>query len=379
MFRRLLTIAFIAVFAGSAPVSAADWVDKIDIPATSSTPWPTEFGAVDVSIPCPYTMSGRCDLDGFLDWQNVCALYVISGGRPVLYRERAKKGACKSNRKRERYGVASITKSVVSLLYGEALRADPALAIDRPAAEALAMVGVEYPRRDVTIRDLLLMSSGMKWLDEGPESAVIRITKPGGAGDPATLAKSVNAYLPTATFRGRGVYNYSGFDTTMIGLVADDGKRHLEALFTSRIWAEIGAGHAARWKADEGKTPSPYCCLQMAPDDLAKIGQWVLEALEKGDARADWIKASVTDTRPSDLKCSADGARKPVAYGYQWWVPPLTDGGFTAIGKGGQYLHIFPKQKVVLAQLSDDHRAGRPSNRCGAFFAHRAIANALAR
>ena len=379
MFGRLLTMVLIAAFSASTPVSAADWVARIDIPAASPAPWPAEFGAVDINIPCPYTMSGKCDLDGFLDWQNVCALYVLSGGQPALYRERSEKGACKSNRKRERYGVASITKSVVSLLYGEALSADPALAIDRPAAEALAKVGVAYPREDVTIRDLLQMSSGMKWRDRGPEAAVIRITTSGGAGDPATLAKSVNAFLPKATFGGRGVYNYSGFDTTMIGLIADGGQRRLETLFRTKLWSEIGAGRAARWKADEGGTPAPYCCLQMGPEDLAKIGQWVLDALKQGGARAGWIRASVTDTRPSRLKCSADGDRKPVAYGYQWWVPPLTDGGFTAIGKGGQYLHIFPKQNVVIAQLSDDRRAGSPTNSCGAFFAHRAIANALAR
>ena len=378
MLLRLLAFTLI-VIGVAAPLAADNWVGKIRIPAAAPAPWPVEIGDVALDIPCPYSMSGRCDLDGFLDWQNICALYVMHNGKPALYRERSKTRHCKQYRKDGRYRVASITKSIVSLLYGEAMRDDPLLALDRPAADALARADVAYPLRDVTLRELLRMASGMKWDDHGPEAAVIRITKSGAPGDPATLEKSVSAFLPGVTFPNRGAYNYSGFDTTMIGLALNSGADGLYPQFLSQLWTEIGAGHPARWKSDESETPSPHCCLRMAPDDLAKIGQWALDGLDPKSKRREWMEASITDTHPSNLACSVDGRLQPIAYGYQWWIPPHADGGFTAIGVDGQYLHIFPKQNVVVAQLSHDRRANLASHRCGALRAHRDIADALAR
>ena len=59
-----------------------------------------------------------------------------------------------------------------------------------------------------------------------------------------------------------------------------------------------------------------------------------------------------------------------------WWVLSGERNGFTGIGAGGQFLHIFPDQNVVVVQLGDARRLTNQKV-CESLLLHRVIADHL--
>ena len=140
------------------------------------------------------------------------------------------------------------------------------------------------------------------------------------------------------------------------------------------LWQQLDTRNKAKWKADFKGHPAAYCCFYSDAADLTVLGDWVLQQHRSGTgAVANWIRQSVTDTVESDLECAVRGAS--LRYGYQWWVAAETANGFTGIGRGGQYLHAFPEQNVVV-QLGEDERADDKT--CEMMLVHRIIADQLA-
>ncbi len=342
-----------------------------------------------------------CDLKAFMERLDVCALVVISDSQPVLHQVRPATASnrCAGRVERERYGVASIAKSVTSVLFGRVMT-DPAYGppvnVHMPAAAVLAESGLSYGDEDVTVQDLLLMSSGMIWSDQSETEKYITVHRwPDGtlASDFETLRAGVEKRLKKARFRssdGEGrPFNYSGFDTQLLGMMIEHRLKSvpelerptLDQALKHFIWddPEVGMRKLAEWKADSGRHPPAYCCLYMAAGDLARFGDWVLQQyLDDSKAMNDWLEASVYPHRGTPSKCEFEDFAEERHYGYQWWVLSDKKNGFTGVGKGGQYLHIFPKQNVVVVQLSD-MRPVTDRKFCEAMWVHRLIADEVTR
>ena len=88
------------------------------------------------------------------------------------------------------------------------------------------------------------------------------------------------------------------------------------------------------------------CCLQAAPRDFARFGQFILNG-----ARIDgtsivpdgWLAEATTRRTAID--------RPGRGYGYQWWT--YDDGTFAARGIFGQGIFIDPKRKLVIVSNAD--------------------------
>ena len=295
----------------------------------------------------------------------------------------------------ERYGVASIAKSVASLLAGYAFN-DPSFGapvnIQGTAKDALSKLGIDYPNETVTLRDLLQMSSGMDW-KEKDEKKVIRIEKnPDGTqrGPHRSFKEAVIWRLekegPWRNGGTRGDFNYSGFDSVLLGMLAAERMRSggqvqqpvLADALKNYVWHKLGMQKRSNWKSDFDFQQAAHCCLYMSAGDLALLGDWVLQQYRNGTGfMAKWIRRSVTDNRLSDWDCSYKSFSQDLRYGYQWWVLSGTGNGFTGIGANGQFLHLFPEQDVVVVQLAhDEDRTSKDV--CEALMVHRLIADKLA-
>ena len=319
---------------------------------------------------------GKCTIAEFIQRQNVCALIAVKNDKIRVYQETSNHPKCASDLRRQRNGLASVTKSITSLMIGDLLMRKPNLDLDTPIDQALAPLGIRYPVKERTIRDLLQMSSRMVWSERNIE--IVRIEKSAGPSDPKTLAEAVRRHLAKARFHtgpNADPFNYSGFDTQVLGLILLAHGRGTQAeQFERTLWKMIEGGFEGKWKADTDKNPSSYCCLQLAPADVAAFGRWVLKQYNSQNGKYQaWLHKSVSDKRNSDLKCGG----QHVQYGYQWWVLPDPNDGFTAIGQNGQLVHIFPKQNVVIVQLSAFPGFRDSIARCETFRAHRALADAL--
>lgn len=308
---------------------------------------------------------------------------MLKNRKHILARRTDQNERCKSRKIKGEYGLASATKSITSILLGTVLAEKEEIDESDSVKTILAKAGVQYPNSDTLLSELLQMSSGMKW-DENEEGA-IRILEDASASDPEVFRDAIAKRLKNAEFErqqnGRYPFNYSGFDTQTAGLIAENlspGGETLSELFHEVLWKPIKAGHKARWKADfSKKSPAAFCCLYMSDFDFAKIGQWVLKRYKTtSDAPegkiGDWLRKSTTDTVPTPYSCGADTIKLDIHYGYQWWILSGDDNGFTALGKGGQFLHIFPKQDVVVVQLSAQKRHWKTL--CEAMQVHRALA-----
>jgi CubicO group peptidase (beta-lactamase class C family) len=364
--------------------------------ATGELDWPSKqiVRPRDIELSYPCDDGEVCDLSSFIDRQHVCALVVISAGEQVLYRTsvRSDEDPCKTAVERDRYGIASMTKSIVSLLFGFVYQ-DPnfgmVVDLDMPAVGLLAQAGVLRFDRSTTLRQLLQMSSGMKWSEESEKDSLkILVDEKGDLqGDHRTLKEAVNARLQGARFDRLRRFSYSAFDSQLIGILTEgrlsQGKGFnqgtLDEALEHFLWRELSVDRNAEWNADFDGHPAAHCCAYTSARDLARLGEWLRQQMKDGTSPiADWIRSSVTDTVDAFWGCTFGGTKLSFRYGYQWWLPSADkEDGFTAIGTEGQYLHIFPEQGVVVAQLGEKV-ADDPST-CEAMLVHRLIADQVRR
>ena len=348
----------------------------------------------DLAVTYPCGGGTTCDLAAFMDRQHVCALIVLSAGDLVAYRTsvRSDDDPCKMSVERDRYGIASLAKSIVSLLFGFVYE-DPGYAtpvdLDSHVADILRAAGLPKYDDRVTVRQLLHMSSGMDWSEDEIDTTLkIQVDENGElVGKYGKLKDAMQARLERAQFQEPGKFHYSGFDTQLIGIMTehrltpDRGfiRGTLDEALEHFLWQRLPMEKNAEWNADFGGHPAAHCCAYTSARDLATLGDWMLKEYNEGeDAQADWIRASVTDTVDATFGCAFQGAERHFRFGYHWWVPSGDkQDGFTGIGTEGQYLHVFPEQDVVVVQLSE--KLASDADTCEAMLVHRLIADSVRR
>jgi CubicO group peptidase (beta-lactamase class C family) len=363
---------------------------------TAELNWPSKqvVRPRDIALSYPCGGGSLCDISAFMDRQHVCALVVMRAGETVLHRTsvRSDDDPCKTSVERDRYGIVSITKSIVSLLFGfvyEDASYGPPVDLDSSAADLIRAAGL--PRYDggATLRQLLHMAGGMEWSEDEIDATLkVQVDQNGDlVGKNRRLKDSVAERLQHAKFFAPGQFHYSGFDSQLIGILTehrltpDKGFTHgtLDEALERFLWQNLPVEKNAEWNADFGGHPAAHCCAYTSAEDLAALGNWVLTQYNEGeDAEADWIRASVTDTVNADWTCKFGGTERTFRYGYQWWVPSDDkQDGFTGIGTEGQYLHIFPGQNVVIAQFGE--KIADDADTCEAMLVHRLLADQLGR
>lgn len=359
---------------------------------TAELNWPSKQTVRPRDLMLNYPCGGgrMCSLADYMERQHACALMVVSGGDLVLYRTsvRSPDDPCKSAVDRDRYGIASITKSIVSLIFG-LVYADPGYAppadLDSSAADLLTAAGLPKYDSRVTLRQLLHMASGMEWSEDEVDAVLkIQVDQNGDlVGKWRRLKDAVKERLARAKFFGPGQFRYSGFDSQLIGiltekrLTADKGfvRGTLDEALERLLWHRLPVARNAEWNADFGGHPAAHCCAYTSIEDLSALGEWMLTEFNEGeDAAADWIRASVTDTIDPGWSCSFAGTERKFRYGYQWWIPSDDQqDGFAGIGTEGQYLHVFPEQNVVIVQFGE--KLASDADTCEAMLVHRVIAD----
>jgi CubicO group peptidase (beta-lactamase class C family) len=361
---------------------------------TAELNWPSKqfVRPREVTLSYPCGNGATCDLKTFMNRQHVCALLIVKDGA-IVFQQTSVRGdddECKSPVARDRYGIASIAKSITGLLFGFVYADEsfaPPVALDTKVADLLALAGIPKYDVRVTLRNLLTMSTGMDWSeDESGTWLKINVDQNGDlVGEYRKLKDAVAARLDGAKFLPPGKFHYSGFDTQLLAtltearLTPDRGftRGSLDEALEKFIWQKLPMQKPAEWNADFAGRPAAHCCLYTSARDLATLGDFVLKEFSQGsDAVAQWIRASVSDTLDAGWTCAFEGTRKNFRFGYQWWVPS-DDGkdGFLAIGTGGQYLHIFPEQDVVVVQLSE--KLASDPDTCEAMLVHRLIADTI--
>ena len=297
-------------------------------------------GATPRPLPPGPPLKLPVDVDAYMAGQRSAALLIVQDGKLRL----------------ERYGLDfdgagrwtsfSVAKSITSTLVGAALRDGFIKSMeDKVSTYIPQMKGSAYD--DVTIRQLLTMTSGVRWNEDyaDPNSDVARFNN----HQPEPGVDALVSYmrrLPRAAPPGTR-WHYSTGETNLVGiLVSNATKKPLADYLSEKIWKPTGMEQQATWILSRTGREISGCCIQAASRDYARLGQFILDGAHVNGASIvpdGWL-AEATTTR-------ADIGQPGRGYGYLWWT--YADGSFAARGIFGQGIFIDPKRKLVIVSNAD--------------------------
>lgn len=293
--------------------------------------------ALDRGRPIPaFERGGRgaSDFEAFLAAQRVRGVLVLQDGRIRLERYVA------PHSRSTRWNSFSIAKSVTSTLVGAALKDGYIRSLDEPVTSYIkSLRGSAYD--DVTIRQLLTMTSGVRWNEDylDPSSDVARMYAQ--APDPGyDMTTSYVRKLPREAPAGTK-WVYKTAETNLVGvLVSDATGKPLADYLSEKIWRPYGMERDAAWMIDDVGHEQGGCCLAMTLRDFGRFGQFILDG-----TRIDG-QAVVPETWLADATRSQVSIGPGSGYGYQWWT--RDDGAFEGRGIYGQTLHIDRARRLVI-------------------------------
>jgi CubicO group peptidase (beta-lactamase class C family) len=280
-----------------------------------------------------YAWQGRTwTVDEYMQAYNVSGVMVLKDGEVIL--ERYAQG----RQPTDRWVSQSVAKSVTSLLAGAAVQDRKLRLTDRVERFVPELKGSAY--EGVTVRQLLTMSSGVKWTEGyvGGESDLFKYYRAALTGDAVTdFLKTLRREHPAGA-----QFHYNTAETHLAGLVISRAVgMPLAQYLSEKVWRPYGMERDAAWRVDLKGREFAGCCLLATLADFARIGQFVLEDGEVGGRRitpAGWIAEStrvqITHDRPL-----------PAGYGYLWWIGAEA---FEASGIYGQSILIYPKDRLVI-------------------------------
>ena len=285
--------------------------------------------------PLPAGQAFAANFDQFIKDQKVAGVLVLHEGRIRLERYALSGGP------NTRWHSFSIAKSITSTLVGAAIKDGAIKSLDDPVTRYIAgLRGSAYD--DVTVRQLLTMTSGVRWdedyTDINSDVARLYATPPDPGYD---MTVSYVRKLPREATPGtKWVYKTS--ETNLIGvLVTAATKKTLADYLSEKIWRPYGMERDAEWMIDDVGSEQGGCCLAMTLRDLGRFGQFILEGAKIGGV------SIVPDTWLAEATRNQIASVGTGSYGYQWW--PRDDGTFEGRGIFGQTLHIDPKRRLVIA------------------------------
>ena len=286
------------------------------------------------------------------DYGNIAGLVLLQDGN-TLYEQYF--NGCAAGKP---VHVFSVTKSVVSLLFGIALDKGLIQSVKQKALDFFPDYTIkrgEKTIQTITIENLLTMTAPFKF-KSAPYTKVYSCTdwvkasldllggkKPVGefVYRPLIGPDILSGILRKAT--GRSVLNFAQeylFSPLGINVPSDI------VLYTQEEHiAFVKTSNRGGWVADEAGNNTAGWGLTLTAMDMAKIGQLCLNAGTwngKQIVPAEWIKDSTSE--------HSRWKEENMPYGYLWWTG--IGNGYAAIGDSGNIIYINPAKKIVCAIAS---------------------------
>jgi CubicO group peptidase (beta-lactamase class C family) len=311
--------------------------------APSSTPYALPQSDQQITNVQFTSNSKPYDMYDFLALNRISGLLILKDGKIV--NETYQYG----NTEKTRWMSMSVAKSVTSVLIGMALKDGYIASIDDMVTKYVPrLVGSAYD--GVTIRNVMMMASGLKWNETYTDPTSDRrhlldaqiSQKPGALMD-------VMASLPRANPPG-SVMNYNTGETQVASeIVIGATQKNLATYLSEKIWSKYGMEAMADWWLD---SPDGHeiggSGISATLRDYGRMGLFVMNDAFVGSTQVvppGWIAESCSS------KTLSTGVPQP-NYGYLWWISTtgqsVIDHAFYATGIFGQNIYINQKDKVVI-------------------------------
>ena len=208
-------------------------------------------------------------------------------------------------------------------------------------------------KKDITIRHLLTMSSGLEWSEDLPytdpknsETAMDR------SNDPVLYVLS-----QSIVSRPGSVFNYSGGSTQLLAAVVERATSiPIDQFAAKYIFSPLGIKDFHWVKRKEG-IPIAASGLRLRSRDMIKFGILLLN-------NGQWNKTQIISRSLSEGAMKRQTSDPPgppnVGYGYQIWIRTFKNGNDSvtvarAAGNGGQNIFIDKKHNIVVVVTAGNY------------------------
>lgn len=250
--------------------------------------------------------------------------------------------------------VASVTKSIVSILVGIAIDKGFIKSVDQKVLEFFTDYTLkrgEKTIQKVTLKNLLTMTAPYKYKYEPYTKVYTSDDWTKAALDLLGGRKEIGdfKYSTVGTQIISGILT-NATDQSVIDFAAENlfGPLGIKVPHNTRIpskeehFAFLKDKHVSGWVIDPQGINTAGWGLCLTPTDMAKIGELYLNDGKLNGNQiisSKWIKDSTKQhSRWGELP-----------YGYMWWI---VDGGYAALGDGGNVIYVNPEKKIVIAIAS---------------------------
>ncbi|MDA0706617.1 MAG: serine hydrolase [Proteobacteria bacterium] len=244
------------------------------------------------------------------------------------------------------HSMQSVSKSVTSALIGVALQRGELAGVDirvMPFFAEFASDNRDPLWGEITLRDLLTMTSGIEW----DESSVPYVDLKNMCAAMEQSDDWIQFVLAQSMRESPGAsFEYNSGVTMMLA--------HILVQATGKPLADYAEEHLFRplgidqyyWKETPTGLHDAEGGLYLEPGDLARFGElYASDGVINGTRilPVNWVQESM---EPATRVPDGDGR-----YGYQWWLLPYAGGtkswAYSADGYGGQFLLIVPEYDLI--------------------------------
>jgi CubicO group peptidase (beta-lactamase class C family) len=315
-----------------------------------AAPQPSTLARAPQELQLSYEFQGKTQtIDSYLERNPATGLLVLNE-HTILYEHYRY-----ARTDKDRFTSQSMAKTIVAMLVGIAVSEGAIGSLDDVVSAYLPELASSEAGR-TPLRALLSMTSGMRFHEvyDGKDD-IMRLSRALMRSDGGGAIDAVTQFTTRSQLPGV-VFNYSGLDTELLGLVvARATKMPLTAYMASRIWTPIGAEASASWTIGTKGHEVAYCCFNAVLRDWGRLG--VLLAHDGAwEGRQIISRPFLLDATTPSAPFLAPGNGRKLGYGYQVWLLPGDRRQFALRGIYGQTMLIDPQTRTVLV-----HTAARPN------------------
>ena len=199
---------------------------------------------------------------------------------------------------------------------------------------------------EVTIKNLLTMSSGLNWT-ENYYNPIGQTAEAYYGNDLKDLVMN----LKVVETPGK-VFKYHSSCTQILTFVLERATGQTISEYVSeKLWKPLGAKHPALWNIDKKDgDEKAFCCINSNARDFARLGKLYMH-------NGNWnglqiIDSSYVKTATSVADLLDEKGNKNVNYGYQFWLAERQGlSVYCARGLLGQYVICIPEKNMIVVRL----------------------------
>jgi CubicO group peptidase (beta-lactamase class C family) len=239
----------------------------------------------------------------------------------------------------------SMSKSWVSTLIGIAITEGKIKSVDQQVCDFLPSF-CEGRNSELTIKDLLTMSSGLNWTEDYYNPIGQTAEAYYGSG-----LRELVSNLKVIETPGK-VFKYHSSCTQLLTFIVEAATGETISEYASKkLWLPMGAKHPALWNTDiEGGDEKGFCCINSNARDFARLGKLYLDQGNWNGTQlldSSYVKDATSIANLLDKKGNVN-----TNYGYQFWLAER-QGLFVYYARGlwGQYVICIPEKNMIVVRL----------------------------